>query len=261
MTLDAQKINLWTQTIAIILAGMWAVWTFGLSEWRLSEKQTQHVTSKVEMKKVGSVFGHDVVKVTVNVKNEGVNQVHVLDSVLAIYDLSPIDGPYAADKWFESTANKQINDPNRWQHVALYDPPMGQKLVAVAGLFPSDWVFDPKEQAIRTFTFQVPCNDFRLLKAQLYVPITDEANNERSDMHWTVIQKKNKEGIPEDEVRETLLTYGFLCRWFGWFCDSHVEEIKNFDYGGWAHEHTEWLALEDKDCSKRRKPTEPPASE
>ena len=181
-----EKLNVWVQTIGIVLAGFWAFYTFIYKEFIEPKEAPVNITVDLKiqaMRPERSAIqkGKQLIPVQVNVsaKNPGTREIFLPPNVWVAYgtkikERTSVEQVPAA---FAISANSGLAS---WDaHVTS----QGRTMIGIGRLFDDDSL-EPNESIQRTVTFFVDSGDYDLVSVQVYIPSATE--NNLVDVKWTV---------------------------------------------------------------------------
>jgi hypothetical protein len=180
----------WIQTIGIIIAAGWGVYTFIYKEIKVPTSAPINISVNMQLKKVGTGKPKGklvAVEMRVSATNPSPRKVYLLPSAWMVWGIQMSATEPADDDY------KQITDMMNAQqadYVNRYTNPQSQGLVAGGSLF-MDQVLNPNETVTRTVIFCVPREKYDLLEAHTRIP-TSSVQGVFS-LQWDYNPDKNSE--------------------------------------------------------------------
>ncbi len=191
-------VNTWAQTIAIFVAGVWAVYTFWHSQFAVPESAPVNVSVNLQLKKAGSVTGSDAL-VAVEVKFAATNPssriVYLLPCMWAAFGdkMQRLPEDEYVEQKLQDIASKALDSPKPKDVERYVASKEGRKVVALGRLF-SDTALNPGETIQRTVVFNVPEGRFDVITIKAFVP--NMTKSEGLHLRWTL----NKDLIAESKL-------------------------------------------------------------
>ena len=173
-----QEVNAWVQTVGILIAAAWGVYTFVYKEMIEPKSAPINISVDLELKKVGAA---DVTKrgtkkrlipveLRVSAKNPSSREVFLLSSAWIAWGIkvTAISEPAAFDETVRITLEKENALEQRHAEES------GVVVVAWGGLL-EDTSLKPNEVATRSLIFYVPANEYDSIEVQALMPTVARA--------------------------------------------------------------------------------------
>jgi hypothetical protein len=182
-----KSINTWVQTMGILIAAAWGVYTFVYKEITVPKSAPVNITLNLQLKKIGTGATQGnlmAVEMRCSATNPSSRPIYLLPSAWIAYGvtIAPIDN----DANFDQTAVTALSDSatltpaNR--HAGI------QKSVVVAtGRLLADTMLKPGETAGRTIVFYVQKAEYDLVDLTVAMPSTADARG--IALEWTLGEK------------------------------------------------------------------------
>ena len=198
-------INNWVQVIGIILAGIWALYTFGYKEWYLPRQKTSHFQIDLKLENKGIVKlenareGANAILVKIKGTNTSDRCLYIASAYLQVWGdtilWSEID-----DKDFKKIIPTIIETANTMQ--AKYMTKRNSQTIFYSPLF-KNWSFEPDESLTTYRLFHVPHGKFDQLEAKGFVLSGPHGKDikikykvtDKMDIDYMVIVEKNGKEI------------------------------------------------------------------
>jgi hypothetical protein len=160
----------WLQTIAIVMAAIWAIWKFIYEDRILPDRIPPHVIMTSEMEKIGSRDSITAIRVKVDIHNTSKRKVYVLSSWYHIagsridtYDLANVD--------FSGALKNNMNDQNITRRTPRYFYDKDFTIVEAGKLLDNGWWFEADEEFSKSFIVFLPENKYDLIKLRADVNV------------------------------------------------------------------------------------------
>lgn len=182
-----QVINIWVQTAGIIVAAVWAGYTFIYKEIVVPKSAPVNISVDLQLKRIGpgGLSATDqksklvAVELRVSATNPSTRTVYLLPSLWIAYGL--------VDRASEGTLNKktavQLINEQQGQYVQMYEGVVESHVVAVGSLFP-DAVLQPNEAAKRSNIIYVPAGNFDRLTVNTWLITTSTVGRIALEWKW-----------------------------------------------------------------------------
>ncbi len=189
-----KELNAWVQTIGIVIAAAWGVYTFVYTEIVMPRAAPVNITVDLGLKKVGGdkpavknpAKQLIPVEMRISAKNPSTREVYLLPSAWIAYGIRiEATGDKPPDEFQKPaalTAETGASNVERCASVSSGD------IVAFGGLLP-DTELKPNEVSTRTLIFYVPPNEYDSLDVRAYVPTVAKEN--AVSLEWNLEQKQN----------------------------------------------------------------------
>jgi len=178
-----KTINTWVQTIGIVMAGVWGLYTFVYKEIVVPKSAPVNITMDLSLKRMqeqrkGGKGGLTPIEVTVSAKNPSSREVYILPTVWVAYGLkiSPIAVTELPEIKIDSSAISQ-------SFIDRYAKTTSRALVALGRLIP-DTSLKPGEVVTRRLVFFVPSGMYDMVDVQAAVPTVAEQG--KIDLAWSL---------------------------------------------------------------------------
>lgn len=167
-----ETINTWTQTIGIILAGLWGLYIFVHQEILKPKYAPAHISANLELAKVGTKESMLAVQARLTLSNQSEQTRYLLPSMFVLYG-TKADRANTTDDEFLNRLNKALKAKDD-QVVALYTSRYKWKIVAAGPIFTGLYL-QPKESTSKALVFFVPKKEYDVLRIKALFPtVTDE---------------------------------------------------------------------------------------
>jgi hypothetical protein len=173
-----ERINQWVQIGALLLGGVWAIYTFVYKELVLPASSPPHINTSISFARAGAAHQnspHGVLAIDAKfkIRNESKRSISVLPSYFAVWGKKLTDDCDAQDS-FATNANEVLASGGLLavRHCALGSA----RLVAVGSPF-RDWTLAPHETSTENVLFHVPSGEYDYLEVSLHVLYAVEQPN------------------------------------------------------------------------------------
>lgn len=175
-----ERILTWTQIIGIVVAGLWAAYTFGYQEWTKPKSVPANITLDLDLKKLGTADREEgerqkrllAVEVTASAKNTSSRMVYILPSVLLIYASKVCLEYHESDSFCRNIKNALNSEEVAYlEERYVRRKPEAFPIVA-AKLFSLDDTLNPGETVKHTTIIHVPQDQYDLLAANFTLEST-----------------------------------------------------------------------------------------
>jgi hypothetical protein len=183
----ARAVNYWVQTVAIIVAGIWAAYTFIYLEFRKPAAAPTNLSTQITLQELGArqMSAPDgavlvAVEIEITANNPSSRTVYILPNYWRAMGYRVGQRPPAL-AWLDA-ANAGIRDRARagaGEHYAF----ASGALVASGSVVP-DMELRPGESLSRSYVFYVPQGAYDLIDVETVVPSTSRPNG--IDLNWRV---------------------------------------------------------------------------
>jgi hypothetical protein len=169
----------WAQVVALLLAGVWAVYTFSVQE-HLRRTAPISVTADVDVKNVGtSVVGDQqlrltALEVTITAANPSTRPVFLLPSFWVASGIR-IGPPESARAWRQSVS-QNVERRTTTEAGAYYD--IAQREIAAANSVLAATALQPGERVARVAVFYVPADTFDMTEIEVAFIVSAEPRDE-----------------------------------------------------------------------------------
>jgi hypothetical protein len=249
-----EKLNTWVQTVGIILAAAWGIYTFIYKEIIIPKSAPVNVTLDLSMKRSG-VDGNKetksnkslvAIEMKVAAKNPSSRAVKLLPNVYIVrgYNIAGSSDSYlrSLDKITNKTMKQKDSTPR-----GLHYKYTRSQVVLIGSAFGDD-ALKPGEMIRNCITFYVPQGEYDMLEAHAYIPVCKEGsgingewmynkNEDSLDMeifHTSLAKRRKiKEKLKGDEKKEIVQEENqlFEKEEFGYFSSVSIislwEDIRN----------------------------------
>jgi len=166
-----ETINTWAQTIAILLAGFWGIYTFIYKEVMVPKSAPVNICLNLEVKKIDSAATSaknlTAVEMKVSANNPSTREIHLLSSGWTAYAMAAM--PVESDLSHDSATAKTITTPRDITTLERHAKRKGATLVALGQLY-GDVSLKPGENLTRRIVFHVPRNKYDLVEVRVSIP-------------------------------------------------------------------------------------------
>ncbi len=182
-----ENLNTWVQTIGIIVAALWAAYTFGYKEIMVPKSVPVNITLNLQLKKIGTGSGKRPllpIEMRTTATNPSSRTVYLLSSawIARAYKLvSPHDGNAASFNKLAADSLKS-HEGNFVERHSLVES-SSVVVVAVGSLFP-DETLKPGETLARTVIFHVPPDKYDELEVKALMPHVKARSG--IELEWTM---------------------------------------------------------------------------
>lgn len=184
----ARTVNLWVQTIAFVLAGVWGIYVFVYQEFSKPATAPINLTTQISVRPAGvrpSLTGPDgrpllAIELEVTASNPSTRTVYVLPSYWVAHGINVAPRPASLD-WV-GLANAGIRD--RVIGAAGEHYGFARTTLVASGAAIPDTELKPNESVTRSFVFYVPEGAYDLLDVESVLPSASE--NNAVDIDWIV---------------------------------------------------------------------------
>ena len=166
----SQAINTWAQTIGIVIAAVWAVYTFYTINFQIPNAAPININLALDLKSEQNVpkdFVSDMdlipISLTVSINNPSTKMVYLLDNAWIAYgcSISKIPEDKTINNWSSKTANKRpIEQSINSECVSV---------VALGTLF-KDASLAPHEEINKSVVFHVARNKYDFVHVEATIP-------------------------------------------------------------------------------------------
>lgn len=172
----SKEVNTWTQTVGIVVAAIWGIYTFGYKEIFIPKTAPVNISMDLQLQKVGVSNKKKnkliAVEMKVSATNPSSRGVKLLPSVWIAY------GEKVVFIGENTSFNKKLNSALNVQNESFKQKHVESKFTAtVAGgnLFLDDYL-KPKETRTRTIIFHVPEKKYDVLEVKAIMPSGEDTD-------------------------------------------------------------------------------------
>jgi hypothetical protein len=186
-----ETLNTWVQTIAIVVAGVWAAYTFEFKEILAPAAAPVNISLNVQLKKIGPRNASNdliAVELQTGATNPSSRDVYLLKSAWLATGCNI--GVPAQEPAFAAQAEHALNSPQDG-FADQFASPASCSAVAAGHLY-RDYVLRPNESIRRTIIFYIPPAKYDELKVQVRMPTTD--TRDKVDVDWK-LEKDDLQGL------------------------------------------------------------------
>jgi len=183
-----KSINTWVQTVGILIAAGWGVYTFVYKEIMVPKSAPVNITLNLQLKKIGTGVTKGnltAVEVKCSATNPSSRQIHLLPSAWIAYGVR-ITATNVEEANFSEAAATALRDSEGLTPVNRQATFENASVVALGRLFP-DTVLKPGETSGRTIVFYIHKNDYDLV--DLTVTMPSAADPRGIELEWTLTEK------------------------------------------------------------------------
>lgn len=191
-----QEASIWVQTIGIVIASIWGVYTFLLKEIFLPRSAPVNITIDLQLKKIDRSTSHRLltsdskkltaIEMVVSATNPSSRAVTLFPSIWIAHGLNVEPRQDASKFAQEVTASINENYISQIErHATVYTSPVTP--IAVGRLFP-DSTLKPNEKTMRRIVFHVPAEEYDLIRVFTSVP--SMGKSEGASLEWKYDEKQ-----------------------------------------------------------------------
>ncbi len=188
-------VHKWVQTIAIILAGIWAIYTFVYKEIKeqisMNEKPA-HLTSSIHFENVGTKGNLQAIKIKFEIKNESQQKVHLLRSIYCIYaqllNNKSKRLKFNTREKFIYYSTKCINEGI--EGILSIGNLENEYILIADGILFNNWSLDQNERTSQSIILQLPKNKFDSIEVDAILLHAKDIRNIKAN--WSF----NDKGFP-----------------------------------------------------------------
>ena len=169
-----EKINTWIQIIAIICAGVWALYTFVYKEYYKPTINKGHFIIDINMSKCGSSEELDAINVEFFIHNRSERTIHILESSFIIKGIKIQKIPGDAAEFKKRFLKMRVEKHDKI--IPFYTRYKEAALVAVGNVF-SNSTFFPNGQSRKFFLFHIPKNKYDFLYLESVFPVVHDTTD------------------------------------------------------------------------------------
>lgn len=194
--------NLWVQTIGILIAAVWGIYTFVYKEILAPQSAPTELIVDLSLKKAGTgdlqnkaqMHALIPVEIKVSAKNPSSRTLYLLPNVWVVYGhkIEPSHGRRSAAEVGSSV--EVVSSQNSIPQAESYCLRLPGAVVAFGGLLSDDFL-KPGEVSSRTFIIYVPRNEYDLLRLRAMIPTV--AKEHVVDLEWRLSQ----DSTPDQDSR------------------------------------------------------------
>jgi hypothetical protein len=175
-----QTINLWVQTIGIVIAAAWGGWTFVYKEIEVPKSAPVNVTVDLELKRIGAGQGENKkklipVELKVSARNPSTREIYLLPSVWMA------SGVKVAAKEEGLNDVPAVTSQNEQSFSQKHAGVTKSVTIAFGGLVEDDSL-KPNEVTARTFILYIPQNEYDYIDLVTVMPTI--AKKGAVDLEW-----------------------------------------------------------------------------
>ncbi len=162
------RLNIWLQNIAIILAGTWAIITFGYEKIFIPQTAPVNISVNLNLHKSG-MNGRQhsyAVEMTIQAVNPSTRQVFIYPSIWRVDGIT-LSARKAGGRDFLKDMNNTLNSTERTYQADYEFSSSGP--IAMGKIFDDDSL-KPMERIERKLIFYVPAGKYDLLEAKCFIP-------------------------------------------------------------------------------------------
>lgn len=177
-----ERINTWAQIVAIVVAGIWAVYAFVYKEILVPESAPVNVSLEVAMERPDAAktpppVGMMPIQLRIVARNPSARTVDLLPSIAVIRGMSLVRGNPAFPQELPRVAMTSGRPTLQQRYAILNDG----GIVAAGNAVP-DAELRPSETISRTQIFYVPASAYDVLAADVIIPTAPR--NANVDLRW-----------------------------------------------------------------------------
>ncbi len=176
---NMQVINLFVQTLAIIIAGSWILgYNLIYKDIYIPSKEPTHITPLISVKTHQSRNGYTPITVTVEIENESNREVYTLPGILQAIGIIYSDANLTAQEYTKEIS-KELNEDIDMFH-GKYNSMKNTEVIALGGIF-KDMSLSPRENYRNKYLFYIPNHKFSAVEIRLGF----YAHKDDNDNLWT----------------------------------------------------------------------------
>jgi hypothetical protein len=210
--ISREEIRGWVQTSAILIAGIWAAYTFVYKEIVVPKSVPINITMDLNVKRImqkeavdsnsGSIFP---VEISVNAKNPSTRSIYLLSSAWWAYGIN-VERHKTDKAEFDQSVIDALHN-TMGEYAERYTMVSSESLVASGSLF-SNTSLKPEEIIKRTLIIYLPPR-YDKLKLVIQIPASGKDPAGKLELRWDESRKKilrgfGKNGAPEQIPDERL---------------------------------------------------------
>lgn len=198
----SKTINLWIQSIAIVVAGLWAVNVFMFEKIWMPFSAPAALNVEVSLKKISSNADKTTVEICINLNNPNVRKQFVLPSIFIVYGNSYSNNELTNFK--DAYINEELNIDDD-SIISGFERTKDQDIISVGKIY-GNWVFEPNEKATRTYIVEIP-NKYSNIECYTRIITTDKKYkdislkwqiNQDDSVEYKIEKLNNATNIPDD---------------------------------------------------------------
>jgi hypothetical protein len=182
-----QEINAWVQTIGIVLAAAWGVYTFFYTQIIVPKSAPVNITVDLSLKRIGTGDPNPInrakrlipVEMRISAKNPSSREIYLLPSAWIAWGLKVEANGSTTPEYFQKPA--PINTQTGGNYLERHASVTASDVVAFGGLL-IDTMLKPNEVSSRTLIFYVPPNEYDSLDVRAFIPTV--AKGGAVDLEW-----------------------------------------------------------------------------
>ena len=212
-----ENLNTWVQTIGILIAAGWGVWTFVYKEIKIPASAPTNISLNLQLKrveKVGNQKSFDIIEMKVSATNPSSRVCYILSSAWAAYGIKLTYSNYTNIDSFYKLGTYVLNT-HMGHYIEKHSSLEMDSLVAVGNLFRDEFI-EPSESITTTIVFHVPRNEYDILEVHAYMPSVGLKN--RVSLKWSLDEKGlhpnvyllKDGGVPKKVENDDTLQFKYL---------------------------------------------------
>jgi hypothetical protein len=182
-----KTLNTWAQTVGIVVAGIWGIYTFVFKEIVVPRSSPVNISIDLNLRKITEQRTADKraltpIEIMVTAKNPSTRQISVLPTGWAAYGVV-----ISREDLQDFPTGEVISSKSGQLFLDKYAKSSVRELVDFGRLFP-DTSLKPGEVVTRRLVFFVPSNKFDIVDVQTVVPTTTKP--EKTDLAWNLTKEQ-----------------------------------------------------------------------
>jgi len=169
-----ESLNTWLQIVGILVAAVWAAWTFVYKEIQVPQSAPINISMNLQLKKAGVGTGKApmvALEMRISATNPSTRRVYLLPSLWTINGCKRTPSQFSDDESFGRFAVRVLN-AHAGQSTERYSSLDCSALVAAGDLFTDVWL-NPGESVARTEILHIPSGRYDLVSADASMPTAD----------------------------------------------------------------------------------------
>lgn len=188
-----ERINTWVQIIAILCAGVWALYNFIYKEYWIPKTAPLNISLNLQLNKISIndkiKKDHSVVELNAVAINPSSQEVKLLSSAFIIYGYKVADVKLN-DNDFVEICDVTLKKPYSMACIMKDIKNEVVSVIAVGGLY-HDSILKPNEKIERSIIIHIPVNKYDIIEAVVEVPTVREKDG--IILNWKI--NENKTGL------------------------------------------------------------------
>lgn len=161
-----EKLNTWVQTIALVLAGIWAIYTFVFKEIWVPRSSPAFISADVDVSHSGATDSLEAIQLRFTLKNQGERAVYTLPSVATVWASRVQKVDISRSKFIDDINSVLVTDAVDSRIFLRHGGVSEPELVGVFRLF-SGYEFLPNSTAANEVLIYVPPGEYDQLEVDV----------------------------------------------------------------------------------------------